>query len=86
MPEPVPISIFHRSEFYTCRFVIMSAENVQLAIRRNIELAFVKKAKIEFKGDRAEARILVSTCCPTMLCLKFSTFVFVVREIDLRVA
>lgn len=61
MPEPVPISIFHRSEFYTCRFVIMSAENVQLAIGRNIELAFVKKAKIEFKGDRAEARILVST-------------------------
>ncbi|XP_078365428.1 uncharacterized protein LOC144649735 isoform X2 [Oculina patagonica] len=33
-------------------------ENVQLAIRRNIELAFVKKAKVEFKGDRSEARIL----------------------------
>lgn len=38
----------------------MAAEHVQLAIRRNIELAFVKKAKIEFKGDRSEARILVS--------------------------
>ncbi len=38
----------------------MSTENVQLAIRRNIELAFVKKAKVEFKGDRSEARILVS--------------------------
>jgi len=41
--------------------MIMSTENVQFAIRRNIELAFVKKAKIEFKGDRSEARILVST-------------------------
>ena len=38
----------------------MSTENVRLAIRRNIELAFVKKAKIEFKGDRSEGRILVS--------------------------
>lgn len=33
-------------------------ENVQLAIRRNIELAFIKKGTIEFKGDRSEARIL----------------------------
>ena len=54
-------------------YAIMSTENVQLAIRRNIELAFVKKAKIEFKGDRSEARILVSTnysiefCCVRFL-------------------
>lgn len=40
----------------------MSTENVQLAIRRNIELAFIKKGTIEFKGDRSEARILVSIC------------------------
>ncbi|XP_074615858.1 F-actin-uncapping protein LRRC16A-like [Acropora palmata] len=33
-------------------------KNVQLAIRRDIELSFVKKAKIEFKGDRSEVRIL----------------------------
>lgn len=46
----------------------MSTENVQLAIRRNIELAFVKKAKVEFKGDRSEARILVSRL--------FNNFVF----------
>jgi len=39
---------------------------VQLAIRRNIELAFVKKAKVEFKGDRSEARILVSACIGTI--------------------
>ena len=50
----------------------MSAENVQLAIRRNIELAFIKKAKIEFKGDRSESRILVSTIA---LILGILTFV-----------
>ena len=41
--------------------MITSLENVQSAIRRNIELSFIKKAKIEFKGDRSEGRILVST-------------------------
>lgn len=55
--------------FYVCTFSIMSAENVRLAIRRDIELAFVKKAKIEFKGDRSEVRILVSTTT-----IKFSVF------------
>lgn len=57
-------------------YAIMSTENVQVAIRRNIELAFVKKAKIEFKGDRSEARILVSTipliefCCVRLVISK----------------
>ena len=47
----------------------MSTENVQLAIRRNIDLAFVKKAKVEFKGDRSEARILVSKLLVQQFCL-----------------
>ena len=52
-------------------YAIMSTENVQVAIRRNIELAFVKKAKIEFKGDRSEARILVSTIPLIEFCVRF---------------
>ena len=42
---------------------------MQLAIRRNIELAFVKKAKVEFKGDRSEARILVSNYPSIVICV-----------------
>lgn len=42
---------------------------MQLAIRRNIELAFVKKAKVEFKGDRSEARILVSSYPTSLICV-----------------
>jgi len=52
----------------------MSAENVQLAIRRDIELSFVKKAKIEFKGDRSEVRILVSTMVLWLYLLIFRIF------------
>lgn len=47
----------------------MFTENVQSAIRRNIELAFVKKAKVEFKGDRSEARILVSKFTTNVMCV-----------------
>lgn len=42
---------------------------MQLAIRRNIELAFVKKAKVEFKGDRSETRILVSNYPSIVICV-----------------
>lgn len=65
-------------------------ENVQLAIRRNIELAFIKKAKIEFKGDRSESRILalsahrlyVLTCSKNGCKVDFSMHILEIQRIE----
>lgn len=37
-----------------------STESVKTAIGKDIELEFVKKVKLEYKGERIETRVLVS--------------------------